>query len=569
MQKILITSQETDVDSAEYEYIFSVADLLADVSQDEVVTASWEVSSLSVPNTGCIEYSILWRKIAQPQTNDLIEAILFARRLERKLDELQITDGTLVCEDSVKDLYARVVEDVGKNAGLETERLDSGLVSTLTLLIQMLPILGKLAVEISDWFVTRIVTLGADPTETDIGYFPPIERLSSTLPIVEQFTSKPRTILVVPYLYYILQSDVKTKLDEYEPVVVNQYLSVAGFAGQIRDMGTIARELLTLGSFTPMVVNHIESEFGIRLEATIGLLMRNALTNFRLVRALVHQRSIRAALSRTGVRKVVIGSVDPIGRAIIHEATRQDLDVYHIPHSVGTMRPVNPRGNATTFPSGELDVRYYNDVVPDDHPWTVEPLGRPYLVELRNEYVKESDDRRTEAAADEPWKVLIATQPRPEDVQREFIGAIVESCDPDRFDITIKPHPGEDVEFYMKLKQEYEDINVITGDLYDTIVESDLTVTIRSNVGLESIIIGTPTVCFNADSWGPFSLEQTYALTDDVPVCGSRTEFQTFIDQLDSDGLSRLRDRQREFVKQNYYLDSDCAAKMAAYIESH
>lgn len=569
MQKILITSGDANVDSAEYEYIVSVDDLLANISQDEIVEASWDASSLSVPNTGCIEYSILWRKIAKPQTNDLIEAILFARRLETKLDELQITKGTLVCEESITELYARVVEDVGQNTGLETERLDSSFVATLTVLVQMIPLIGKLGVEICDWFVTRFVSFPTSPTENSIGYFPPIKRLGSTLPIVEQFESKPRTMLVVPYLYYMLQSDVKATLTEYEPVVVNKYLSAAGVAGQFRDIGTISRELLTLGSFTPVLVDRVESEFGIRLETTVGMLMREALTNFRLVRALVHQRPIRAALSHTQIQKVVIGSVDPIGRAIIHEACKQSTDIYHIPHSIGTTRPVNPRGDVTTFLAGERGVRHYNTLIPDNDPWNVVPLGRPYLVELHDEYVKESENVKRIPDRHDQFKILVATQPRSEDVQQEFIEAIIDSCDPEQFEITIKPHPDEDVEYYMNLAKEYSNVNTITEGLYDTIYNSDLTVTIRSNVGLESMIIGTPAVCFNFESWGPFALDQTYALTDDVPVYTSKKEFQTFINQLDRDRLSRLQDRQREYVEQNYYLDSDCAAKMAEYIKSH
>jgi predicted glycosyltransferase len=121
----------------------------------------------------------------------------------------------------------------------------------------------------------------------------------------------------------------------------------------------------------------------------------------------------------------------------------------------------------------------------------------------------------------------------------------------------------------MNIAKEYSNVNTITEGLYDTIYNSDLTVTIRSNVGLESMIIGTPAVCFNFESWGPFALDQTYALTDDVPVYTSKKEFQTFINQLDRDRLSRLQDRQREYVEQNYYLDSDCAAKMAEYIKYH
>jgi hypothetical protein len=132
--------------------------------------------------------------------------------------------------------------------------------------------------------------------------------------------------------------------------------------------------------------------------------------------------------------------------------------------------------------------------------------------------------------------------------------------------LTIKPHPDESHELYREIESEYENVRLITDGLYEEIADSDLTVTINSNVGLESIVIGTPAVCYNA--WEPFILEQTFAFADEVPVFRSADEFQTFASQLDRDELSQLRSRQQAFGVESYCLESDIATTIASYIES-
>jgi hypothetical protein len=102
--------------------------------------------------------------------------------------------------------------------------------------------------------------------------------------------------------------------------------------------------------------------------------------------------------------------------------------------------------------------------------------------------------------------------------------------------------------------------------LYGEIVDADLTVTINSNVGLESIIIGTPAFCFNA--WEPLIFEPTYATADEIPVFRSESELQTFVSQLNSNKTSQLRSQQQTFVENNYVINSSIATDIANCIEA-
>ena len=563
---VLITSTVENGDSTKYDHIISVENLLMEITRDDILDSINRVSALDVPNTGCIDFSIVWRRITKPQTNNLIRAILLSQQLESHLDELDVTHGILVCGESLEEPYVRVVEDIAKTTKLETKRLgQKQSVFTLFILTRMTGIIIKMGFVISDWFITQIIGLFKDPTKKRIIYIPAIERLNSTLSVVDFFETKPQTIVSEPFWYYILQFDVKSRLNTYNPTVVQQYLSVSGLAGQIRDLITLFYEVLTVDSFAPGLNDAVEAEFGVYLESTTKYHVRSTLSNFHLVRALALRRSFRALFTEDHIEKVVIGTLDPIGRAIIHEALEQEIQVYHIPHSIATTNQPNPRTELVQFLSGEMDIQHYERVVPQDQWWRWVPAGRPYLSNLADQYGDQKDNRPANRTEHDRFKVLLATQPFSWSVRKQFVETTLSLCG-DRFDVTIKPHPDENIGLYEEIESEYENVRVITADLYEEIVKSDLTVTISSNVGLESIVIGTPVVCFNA--WEPFILEQTFAFADEVPVFKSEAEFQTFTSQLDTKKLTTLQGRQQAFAKENYYLGPDIERNIVNYIES-
>jgi len=564
---ILITSGNRDVDSPKYDHVIVVEELLSAVAQDEILETVSRVSSLDVSDTGCIDYSILWRRITKLQTGSLVWSIHLSRQLESRLDELDITQGTLVCGASLQKPYVQVVEDIAERSSLETRQLGGEqTLSKLFVAARMLFIIAKMVLVIGDWIIARLTGLVTEPHDSKVAYFPAIERLDSSLPIIDLFDAKPHTVVTEPSSYFHLQFDTKSVLRAYSPAVANQYLSVSEFLGQIRDVGTVTYEVLTLNSFTPKLVDAVESEFGVRLDSATGVLVRKTLSNFHIVRALVIRRSLRAFFSKNDIQKTIIGTLDPIGRAVTTEACEQNIQVYHIPHSIATTEPPNPKPEVIQFVSGDLDVQYYEQVVPEELWWEWVPLGRPYLSNLYQRYTEQRNDQSTIDPERTPFEVVIATVSAPQHIREQFIKTMCESLQADRFTVTVKPHPDENVKLYERIETEYKNVRVIRSGLYNAICTADLTVTINSNVGLESMVIGTPAVCFN--SWRPFVVEQTYALFEEVPIFRSGAEFQSFATQLDGGKLSDLRERQSEFVEESYVLESNTAAKIAEYIQS-
>lgn len=566
-QTVLITFSPENVDPRKYDQTISVEELLSEVTREEYLATFERVSGLDVPNTGCIEFAILWRRLTSSPTNNLVRLVLVSQQLESQLEELGVTHGTLVCGESLEEPDVRVVEDIAKAGSLKTKRqAQKQSLYTLSLLVRLFVVLTKMGTIIGDWFISRLTALVTDQEKQSTVYVPPIERLGSTLPVVKSLKSKPQTVITEPFWFYMLQFDVKPKLDSYNPSYIHQYLSVFGFLDQIRDLGTILQEMLTTNSFAPALADAVEAEFGVRIESTMRGLVRDNLSNLRLIRALVLRRAFRTVFTADHVERVVIGTLDPIGRAVVHEALKQQLQLYHIPHSIATTLPPYPEPDVIQFVAGEWDVQYYEQTVPRNQRWRWVKAGRPYLSDLAAQYGNKKENQSTSREEHDRLRVLLATQPYSQCVRKQFAEAMLSSFSPDRFDVTVKTHPGEDAELYEDIRSEYENLRVVTTDLYEEIIETDLTVTINSNVGLESIIIGTPTVCFNA--WEPSLFEPTYATADEVPIFRSETEFRTFVSQLDSKKISQLRSTQQAFVEDNYITDSNIQAHIANYIES-
>lgn len=565
--RILITAADENSDYPEYDHVIYLQSLFSDVSRGEIIETINRVASLEVSDERCIKYSTVWHSLAKPQSTNLIWVILFTKRLETHLQTLGVTEGTLICDDSLEDPYVAAVEDLITGTQLNCKRLGkTSLKSTLLVLTQLIQVIVKTCFILGDWLVAHILKLFRSPHKSTVCYVPSMGRLGSTLPVAEAFESKPFTLVPEPASYFLFRNEGRAALANYNPVTAAQHLSIRGLIKQVIDVCFITREAVLMDSFTPNLIDSVESEFNFRLESASGTLVRQTLTNFHLVRAILLQRSLRAAFSKQHLKKVVVGTLDPIGRTVVHEACERNLHAYHIPHSIATTHPPNPRKEVTQFVSGEMDTWYYKNVVPRDQWWDWVPLGRPYLSELNNQYKGQTNEPTHCQSESKHLTIVVATVSGPREVREQFITTMLESLNNDRFKIVIKPHPDEDPDLYHQVSEPYENASVITTDLYDMIDEADLTVTINSNVGLESIVIGTPAVCYNA--WQPFILDQTYALSEEVPVFRSREEFKSFVDGMNRGFISGLLADQRKFVSENYVLNENVAENIAEFIES-
>jgi hypothetical protein len=224
------------------------------------------------------------------------------------------------------------------------------------------------------------------------------------------------------------------------------------------------------------------------------------------------------------------------------------------------MEAPNPPSDLISFVSGSVDKRHYTESPQIVTPWNCIETGRPYLTDLY--------DRRTESEArqSETLRILLATQPLRE--EQSFVAntiSTIEETIPES-EIVIKIHPSEKPKKYDSIAAEKQAVSIVESDLYDELKRADLTVTVNSNVGLESIVLGTPTVVINKLT--PINLDPNYAVYGPIPALHTQDEVYEFFQTISRESLSELYDDEFSFAKQGYKLDCDAAQNMITALNS-
>jgi hypothetical protein len=276
-------------------------------------------------------------------------------------------------------------------------------------------------------------------------------------------------------------------LDSYGPLPLSVYSSACSLRRQLRLYVAVCRFVYFSDRLKNWVRNVIESEFDVEADRTIDCALLGTFRT-RLLISLMLYELFGEVLERLKPTQVIIGTLSPVGKAMMNRSIDTGIDTFHVPHSVATWQSPNPRPELTQFVAGELDVRYYRESAQVREAWNMVVTGRPYLTELYSEYAS-TWTGSTGPDADR-LRVLVATQPFQE--CRELVGDVVDAAiDCERgVDILVKPHPSEEAGIYESLEDNI--VTVVGGDLFDLLEEVDLSVTISSNVGLESVIVGTP-----------------------------------------------------------------------------
>jgi hypothetical protein len=136
--------------------------------------------------------------------------------------------------------------------------------------------------------------------------------------------------------------------------------------------------------------------------------------------------------------------------------------------------------------------------------------------------------------------------------------------------IVLKLHPGESADFYEELLRsigydpsDQDRISVATDDLYGYIHRADLLLTVNSNVGIESIILGTPAVCYNP--WVPSKRDPPYASHGPVPKFDVPSDFVDFIMDYEP---AQHRNLQQPLITGPYDVVGNSLDKIAAGVET-
>jgi hypothetical protein len=345
----------------------------------------------------------------------------------------------------------------------------------------------------------------------------------------------------------------------FSPVPLGAYVSLGVLFREVALAARLTVAELVFARFGRDLAALVESEFGVPLDRSVSVALGNT---YPANVGPIPNRWLAGRLYRvTGADRVVVGSLSLRQQLFLVAAERADVASYHVPHTVPTHYDTVPRTDTVHFVPSESARAYHEDadfLWTDSHP--VVPIGRPLLSSLAA--------RRSPAEpVTEPVRVVVATQPFDDDIRRAFATGVVDRLLESPLDVSVvvKTHPIEDPAFYADVAAGSDRVRVTAADLHGELEAADLTFVVNTNVGLESVALGTPTVAVN--SWEPFTNSRPYQERGPIPLLRSERELDSFVASLDVDAVERLRDEQVEFFDDQYFGDEDVPASIAAYVQ--
>lgn len=500
-------------------------------------------------------YEIAWPHLIRRERGRLLEIVLVYLCLEERvrLDDPEL----LVCADGLDPAFVAVVSDIGSQYDIEVAggaRSTGRLAKYRRVLVTSVLILPFLLDQLFGLLWKRIF---GEPGETPVVYVPALLRLDSMLPVLRE-SSFPFGVVVTSMASSWLWTFRDSVLAPFDPIPVSIFTSVRSLRRQLEFYVAASRRALLSNHMKDRLNETLESEFDVSMDRALSHAIENGLRT-RIFTSSFMFFLFEDLIDRTRPEHVVIGTLSPAGRAIVARGLAEGSDVYHVPHSIATARCPNPRPELTMFVAGELDRRFYEESDQVEQPWQMVVTGRPYLTELY------ADRERywTERGGDGGLVVMIVTQGW--GFTHEYVASVIDGVEAVRADaeFIIKVHPSQAPEEYRRYAG--GNVSIREDDLFECIDESDVTVTVDSNVGIESAILGTPTVCINR--WEPVILDPPFARDGTFPVLRTEGDIREYFGELGADTLADLAVAQEDYVAENYELATSAAKNIAAHLQ--
>lgn len=478
--------------------------------------------------------------------------------LYRQLSE-QIDEDTEVLECiGVSGRYLDLIRDFADNESLKLLVKDSPTETTTD---------RSFAIEAIVWLVISafdaIVSLLLRPmfprTDSDVLVKYPIFRPETFQPIERRLDVEfdaTSTLLTISYFKRVRSAIA----EETSFVPIQCFGTFSGMLSDYRMMALLGFDLAFDRGLESAVVAAVETETGVRLPNTVGRLFRRAVLSN--VKTLLYVRTANRLFEESHYRALLLTSTGPTAKALALPAERHGVKTYVLHHSITTPRePYDDSFRRTRFSEGTIVEEALREG--GNEKMTLVATGMPKHLDI-------ADHRRDNPTIDGPNTVLLGTQPFSDGHRREFVRKVVPAVlDQSDWDVLVKIHPGEDVEFYRRTLRavgintaENDRIRIAEGNLYEYVQESDLLITVTSNVGIESIILGTPSVVFNP--WSPNFRDPLYTTYGTIPRYDEVTGLVELLVDRDLDGLLA---EQREMMDCQYMVINNSLDSITDRIE--
>jgi hypothetical protein len=482
---------------------------------------------------------------AQNQTPPMAlpHLVVLYRLLNERLDG---NDYDVLRCHNLAENYQAVVSDVASKRSVTAEKTATfGFCRTI--LGFLIGIYGYLRLLADQMFSVVWKRIRDPPDPTESVFIPHVNRFDNIRPVLDQFGGEREVVLPISTITWLRNRDTRyTAVAPYGPTPLDYFVTPEQILETVRRGVKLTSAILIRRSFDADIQSLINTEFGVKMPNTTTYLLGNLLAEH--MPALANTVVAERMLVDLDPEQLVVGSLGSRQQAILYAAIEVGVDTYHVPHSGTNGYEKTPPSETVHFVPGDHIVTHLEDSEQISSIENVVPAGRPKLVELSRRDVTPVDDWQSEAI-----RVVIATQPFSDPIRRRFIDTVLDSLKliPDPIDVVIKIHPNESRSFYESVTSEHPfRVRIAEEDIYEHVVGSDIVVTINSNVGLESMVIGTPCVCINV--WSPLIRARPYALYGPAPVLNTDDEIRGFFSELTADRVAELTRAECNFAEKNY-----------------
>lgn len=401
-----------------------------------------------------------------------------------------------------------------------------------------------------------------EPAPTKTVFVPHINRFDSTRSVLDGLDAPHEVILPTPTVTWLRhRNNQYATIREYDPTPLDYFATPWTMLDSLGRGARLATEVLVQRTFDRRLQRFLDTEFGVEMPNTVTYLLGNLFTVH--VPSLANTVLAERMIAELTPENLVVGSLGSRQQAILYPAIRAGVNTYHVPHSATTGYELAPPPETVHFVPGEHVVDHLRESEQMSSVDNLAPTGRPQLVDVSERAVTPRNDSSAESL-----RIVVATQPFPDQIRERFISDVLGALEavPEPIDVVVKIHPNENAVFYDAYTADRPyPVTVAETDLHGYLAGADLTITINSNVGLESMVLGTPVVCVN--EWEPLIRARPYATLGPVPVLETKNDLGRFFAGFDGDRLDELTTAERGFVDESY-LHCDAASEIARIVES-
>jgi hypothetical protein len=466
----------------------------------------------------------------------------------------QITEETekIRCY-GVKDRYLNILQDLADNENIQLLTFDSKSNATTTRSLAAKSSVWIL-ISVFDAFLSLLLKPFFSSSEANLLVKYPVFRSETFEPIRDNFDMEfdsTFTLLTISYF-----SEVKNNIDgDIEIIPIRCFSSISESIKSYKILGSFIKIFVSTDKIETAVIDSIEAETGIRLEKTVGKLTRRAIwTNLD---SCLYYSIAQDLFNKEEYKSLLLTSFGPSGKPLAAAANEHDIDVYILPHGVcGSPTSLNESLYTGMFREGNIVAEEVNC-----HDKNLIPTGLPKHIKIFQQRgnIPEKNKNKT---------LLIAT------TGTSYRDAIIHDIVPQVLDKTdwkliIKPHPSESKSYYSKEISDIgitidgnERIHIVDDNLYKWIGRSHLLLTTRSNVAIESILLGTPAASYNP--WSPDLWTPPYVKHGSVPSFKDPNEISSFLTELDYDAE---QERQESMLDDLYWIRGNSIDDITARIQ--